>query len=134
MIPAHNLLFSGISCIVGALVKNNNSMYILQLVASLSVRFVAGISIKVVITMIAELFPTPIRSTVMGLGAIGHGIGGFLGLLIETLALIWDPLPLLVIGSFAILATLLCFFIPETKDEPLPETIEDAIKIGQKLK
>ena len=62
------------------------------------------------------------------------GIGGFLGLLIETLALIWDPLPLLVIGSFAILATLLCFFIPETKDEPLPETIEDAIKIGQKLK
>ena len=98
------------------------------------IRFIAGVSIKVIFTVTAELFPTTIRSTVMGLGAIVHGIGGFFGLLIETLALIWDPLPLLVIGSFAILATLLCFFIPETKDEPLPETIEDAIKIGQKLK
>ena len=111
-------------------VKDNESLRILQISLSMGIRFIAGVSIKVILTMVAELYPTPIRSTTMGIGAMASAIGAFFGLLIESLALIWSPLPLLVIGILATLAFILCFFIPETKNEPLPETIEDAINIG----
>ena len=59
-------------------------------------------------------------------------IGGFFGFLIESLATIWNPLPLLIIGSLAIFGSVLSFLLPETKNESLPETIEDAINLGGK--
>ena len=122
--------YLGICCIGASFVKDNESLRILQISLSMGIRFIAGVSIKVILTMVAELYPTPIRSTTMGIGAMASAIGAFFGLLIESLALIWSPLPLLVIGILATLAFILCFFIPETKNEPLPETIEDAINIG----
>ena len=60
------------------------------------------------------------------------GVGGFFGLLIESLAVIWNPLPLLIIGSTVTFAALLTFLLPETKDEDLPETIEDSLNLGRK--
>ena len=60
------------------------------------------------------------------------GVGGFFGLLIESLAVIWNPLPLLIIGSTVTFAAFLTFLLPETKDEDLPETIEDSLNLGRK--
>ena len=94
------------------------------------IRFISGVSIKVILNMVAELFPSPIRSTIMGIGGMVAGVGAFAGLMIESLAvLIWDPLPLLIIGFLVIIASGLSILIPETKGKPLPETIEDALSI-----
>ena len=66
------------------------------------------------------------------LGSMVGGVGGFCGLMIESLAVIWNPLPLLILGSSITFAAFLAFLLPETKDEALPETIEDSLKLGQK--
>ena len=60
------------------------------------------------------------------------GFGGFFGLAVQSLTEFWSPLPFLIIGSACILASILGFFIPETKGEPMPETIMDALNIGKK--
>ena len=96
------------------------------------IRFIAGVSIKVIFTVTAELFPTTIRSTTAGIGVMMGGFGGFFGLAVQSLAQYWSPLPFLIIGSSCIFAALLCLFIPETKGEPMPETIEDALNLGKK--
>ena len=122
----------GISCLIVAFIGTNESLLVLQIVLSMMVRLFVSAAIKILFTMTAELFPTPIRSTTVGIGSAIGGLGGFFGLLIESLATIWNPLPLLIIGSLVTLAGLLTFFIPETKGKNLPETIDEAIKIGMK--
>ena len=120
----------GICCIAAAFIRKNESLVILQITISMIIRFISGVSIKVILNMVAELFPTPIRSTIMGIGGMVAGVGAFAGLMIESLAvLIWDPLPLLIIGFLVIIASGLSFLIPETKGKALPETIEDALSI-----
>ena len=50
----------------------------------MTIRFFAGVSVKTAQTMTVELFPTPIRSTAVGIGAmIGRAITNFLK--------IWGP-------------------------------------------
>ena len=40
-------------------------------------------------------------------------------------------LPLTIFGVLSILAAVLVPVLPETKDKPLPETIEDAVHLGR---
>ena len=99
----------------------------------MTIRFFAGVSVKTAQTMTVELFPTPVRSTAVGIGAMIGGLGGCFGLFIETLSMFWRPLPLIIIGGLTILGSILCFiFLPETKDDTLPDTIEDALDLGKK--
>ena len=98
----------------------------------MTIRFFAGVSVKTAQTMTAELFPTPVRSTAVGIGAMIGGLGGCFGVFIETLSTLWRPLPLIIIGGLTILGSMLCFiFLPETKDDTLPDTIEDALDLGK---
>ena len=38
-------------------------------------------------------------------------------------------LPMTLFGSLSLVASVLVFFLPETKNKPLPETYEDACKM-----
>lgn len=40
-------------------------------------------------------------------------------------------LPFVIYGSVALLAAVLCVFLPETRNRRLPETIEDGINFGR---
>ena len=48
-----------------------------------------------------------------------------------SLSRIWKPFPMIIMGSFATTAGCLAFLFPETTGEKLPETIEDALKLGK---
>jgi hypothetical protein len=39
-------------------------------------------------------------------------------------------LPFVIYGAFAIVAAVLCLFLPETLNQKLPETIQDGIDFG----
>ena len=72
----------GMSCIVNAILLQSNSLEPIQIVFSMLGRFVASVSIKTCYLCTAELFPTQIRNTAIGVGSIFGGIGSILGKII----------------------------------------------------
>ncbi|PIK50849.1 putative organic cation transporter protein-like [Apostichopus japonicus] len=73
----------------------------------------------------AEVLPTPVRSTGMGLCSMAARVAGILAPLILLLDEYWEPLPLLIFGSTCIVGGLLLLFLPETRGRQLPETMEE---------
>ncbi|XP_046359527.2 organic cation transporter protein-like isoform X1 [Haliotis rufescens] len=83
-----------------------------------------------------ELYPTPVRNTAVGVGSMCSRIGGIISPYIADLSMLvkggfGEALPLMVFGCAAVSAGVLTFFLPETLNQDLPETIEDAKNIGR---
>ncbi|KAF6101099.1 solute carrier family 22 member 13 [Phyllostomus discolor] len=83
----------------------------------------AGFMISYIYT--AELFPTIIRQTGMGLVAIFSRIGGIVTPLVMLLGDVHKALPMVVYGSLPIGVGLLCLLLPETRGQPMKDTIQD---------
>uniref|UniRef100_A0A8C5WTT2 Major facilitator superfamily (MFS) profile domain-containing protein n=1 Tax=Laticauda laticaudata TaxID=8630 RepID=A0A8C5WTT2_LATLA len=71
-----------------------------------------------------ELFPTIIRQSGMGLGGTMARIGSMAAPLVRMSGEFFPPLPLIIYGVAPILSGILTCFLPETRNVPLPETIE----------
>ena len=69
----------GISCLGTAVLLHFNTLMPLQIAFAMMGRFVASVSIKTCYLCTAELFPTPIRNSAVGVGSIVGGIGSILG-------------------------------------------------------
>ncbi|XP_010628011.1 solute carrier family 22 member 13 isoform X2 [Fukomys damarensis] len=83
----------------------------------------AGFTISYVYT--AELFPTIIRQTGIGLASIFSRIGGIITPLVILLGKNYMALPMLIFGSLPIGAGVLCALLPETHGQRLKDTIQD---------
>ncbi|XP_063420284.1 organic cation transporter protein-like [Mytilus trossulus] len=84
----------------------------------------------------AEVAPTVTRgffiSLCFGAGRIGSMSSSYigdLGLLLDTK--FGRALPTIIFGAFGLAAGKPCVFLPETKDTFLPDTVEDAVKLGR---
>ncbi|XP_004614679.2 solute carrier family 22 member 13 [Sorex araneus] len=73
----------------------------------------------------AELFPTVLRQTGMGLVGVFSRIGGIITPLVILLADVHVALPKLLYGGLPIGAGLLCILLPETRGQALKDTIAD---------
>ena len=75
----------------------------------------------------AELFPTEVRNSGIGLGSTAARISGiispFLG---PPLATLWSPLPAIIFAVVATSSGILTLYLPETLNQKLPETIPEA--------
>ncbi|XP_064652623.1 organic cation transporter protein-like [Lineus longissimus] len=81
-----------------------------------------------------ELFPTVVRNIGVGTGSSLARVGGLLAPQLAFLVSIWRPLPVLILAAFAIVTGALNYFLPETLNRKLPETLEDGEKFGRKRK
>ncbi|XP_059154009.1 organic cation transporter protein-like [Physella acuta] len=84
----------------------------------------------------AELFPTVVRSTAMGVCSITESFGGIIAPYIVDIHLVTSyhvgkALPLIIFGGSSILAGLLALLLPETSKKNLPDTIEEAKNFGR---
>lgn len=64
----------------------------------------------------------------MGLGQVAARGGAMLGPLVRLLSIYGSWLPLLVYGTVPVLSGLAALLLPETKNLPLPDTIQDIQK------
>ena len=97
-------------------------------------RLGASLGFGMVYIFTNELYPTPIRSTAVGVCSAIARIGGICALLMENLSNIWKPFPMIIFGSVALAAGILGFHFPETRNDKLPESIDEAMNLGQNVK
>ncbi|KAM5211650.1 solute carrier family 22 member 6-A-like [Hipposideros larvatus] len=72
-----------------------------------------------------ELIPTVIRSRVQGLIALTSGLASALGSLVLLTKQYFEPLPMILCGTMPIVASICVYFLPETWNLPLPDTIQE---------
>ncbi|XP_038619936.1 solute carrier family 22 member 12 [Tachyglossus aculeatus] len=80
----------------------------------------------------SELYPTVLRMTAISLGQISARLGSMLGPLVRMTGQFFPALPLITYGAVPIIAGLGVLFLPETKNLPLPDTIQDVESGGQR--
>ena len=83
----------------------------------------------------SELLPTPSRQSGIGFCSFIGRVGGIISPYIASLhTIVGGPLgkavPLVVFGSVAVVAGVLCLLLPETTKRSLPETVEEAESIS----
>ncbi|XP_003230060.2 solute carrier family 22 member 6-A [Anolis carolinensis] len=72
-----------------------------------------------------ELYPTVLRQTGMGLGNTMARLGGMVAPLVKLSGEFIPFLPPLIYGAAPIVSGVAAAFLPETRNVPLPETIEE---------
>ncbi|XP_072019582.1 organic cation transporter protein-like [Amphiura filiformis] len=94
-------------------------------------KFCITATFAIVYVYSAEVFPTVVRSAGIGIASMSSRIGGIIAPLILIFGDYWPPLPVIIFGSFSVVAGLLVLFLPETKGRTLPQTIEEGEMFGK---
>uniref|UniRef100_A0A1A8BNK5 Major facilitator superfamily (MFS) profile domain-containing protein n=1 Tax=Nothobranchius kadleci TaxID=1051664 RepID=A0A1A8BNK5_NOTKA len=83
-------------------------------------------SFAVIYVYTAEIFPTVVRQTGIGVSSMFARMGGVLAPIINMLHNHSPATPLILFGVSPLLGAMLALALPETADRPLPDTLEDA--------
>ena len=84
-------------------------------------------------TITKELFPTPLRTTALGLTSAFARLGSISSPFIDLLSVYFmDGLSLAIFGSFLLLGSVCSILIwPETKDQKMSESIEECEELAK---
>ena len=91
---------------------------------------IAG-SFAIIYNYTAELFPTVLRNTALGIGSMCARLSGALTPMIMLLDSFNPRVPATVFGFIALLSGFLSLYLPETVNQPMPETLEDGENFGK---
>lgn len=123
---------SGVACILAGLLVTVPSLGALQLVLTLIGKFGSSAGFAIVYLYSAELFPTRLRTTAIGFFSVTARIGAILSFLVELMAHVWKPAPMIIMGGTAVVAGFMAARLPETVGQDLPDTMEDAINMNKR--
>ncbi|XP_020633127.3 solute carrier family 22 member 6-A [Pogona vitticeps] len=79
-----------------------------------------------------ELFPTVIRQSGLGLGGTMARVGSMIAPLVQMTGEFFPPLPLIIYGISPIISGTVACLLPETRNVPLPETVEQVERQSRK--
>lgn len=93
----------------------------------------AGASFMLVWLVTAELYPTNLRSQALGTCSTLARVFGIVCPFVANLAIIWKPLPMVVLGVPSLIAAfLITTFLPETTGKELPQNMAEGIELNKK--
>ncbi|GLD57949.1 solute carrier family 22 member 13-like isoform X1 [Lates japonicus] len=88
-------------------------------------KFGIAASFAVIYVYTAEIFPTVLRQTGIGVSCMFARMGGVLAPVINMLYNHSPVTPLIIFGTSPLVGAVLALALPETADRPLPDTVED---------
>ncbi|XP_072945117.1 organic cation transporter protein-like [Epargyreus clarus] len=118
----YGYLTCGILNILCAVTPDSNTW--LKIVIFLLGKMVMSACFTGMVTYSMELFPTSVRGSLCGFITFAACLGSVLAPLTPMLAITFAPLPFIIFGCSATVAGLLIILTPETKDQPLLDTLE----------
>lgn len=122
------MLIGGTCCIIAAFMPQGTT------VATSIVMFgkltIAG-SFAVIYNYSAELFPTVVRNSAMGLGSMCARLSGALTPLIVLLDSFDPKVPAVIFGTLSLISGAWVLLLPETMGQPMPESIADGERFGK---
>ncbi|CAG5027954.1 unnamed protein product [Parnassius apollo] len=121
------MLLGGVSCLVVVALPHGSTST--TGVVMLGKLFISG-SYSIIYKYSAELFPTVVRSSGVGLGSMCASVSGALTPLISLLDTLNPKIPTIIFGFLALLSGFSTFLLPETIGRNLPQSIEDGEKFG----
>lgn len=89
-----------------------------------------SISFAIIYNYTAELFPTVVRSSAVGIGSTSARVSGTLTPLIFLLDSLDPKLPSVLFGIVALAAGFFSLYLPETRDSPLLHTLSEGEEFG----
>ncbi|GJQ86218.1 hypothetical protein Trydic_g8919 [Trypoxylus dichotomus] len=97
-------------------------------------KFGATAAFTILYVISSEIFPTPLRVSLMGVCSMFGRIGSMVSPQMPLLSALWTPLPLVLFSGMSAIAGFLTLLFPETLNTKLPDTIEEAVNIGKEEK
>ncbi|XP_055954333.1 organic cation transporter protein-like [Patella vulgata] len=133
-----SMLLGGIACIltIFPVLYLDKSYEWITITLSMVGKLGASAAFAIIFVFSAELFPTITRNSALGFSSFCARAGGMMSPYIADLGTIvkgdfGTALPLLVFGGSSVAAGLLSLLLPETLNQTLPETVEDAKQFGR---
>ncbi|XP_008806783.1 organic cation/carnitine transporter 4-like [Phoenix dactylifera] len=111
---------SGVFCIVGSLVGGIGAMKIVRMVCGIIGIFGMAATYNLLFIYTVELFPTVVRNAALGCATQAAQLGAILAPLVVLLG---DGVPFAVFGVCGLAGGFLFFFLPETMNRPLYDTM-----------
>uniref|UniRef100_UPI00398EBCA9 organic cation/carnitine transporter 2-like n=1 Tax=Pristiophorus japonicus TaxID=55135 RepID=UPI00398EBCA9 len=121
------LLFGGGVLFFIQLVPSN--LPILTTVLTLFGKFGITIAFAIAYSYTAELYPTVIRNTGVGMSSMASRLGSIISPYFSFLGVYHEFLPFILMGGLTVFSAILVLFLPETINIPLPDTISQMQKI-----
>ncbi|XP_036391440.1 solute carrier family 22 member 13 [Megalops cyprinoides] len=122
------LLMGGFVCLMILAVPQDNAIAITAFATT--GRFFMNWAGTICNIYVQELFPTSIRQTSTGLGAIATRIAGMLSPVLNLLAMYHWTIPTLVYSTCSLASGALCFMLPETRRKELPDSADELERKG----
>ncbi|XP_034756870.1 organic cation transporter protein isoform X2 [Etheostoma cragini] len=117
------LAVGGTACLLTIFVPSELS--VIKTVLAMIGKFGITASLSIIYVYSAEVFPTVIRQSGIGMGSMCARLGGVLAPMIYLLRTISPQAPMVLCGLCPLLGSALTLLLPETANKPLPDTIED---------
>lgn len=122
------MISGGICCIIATrLAQGSTESTSIVMVG----KFLIASSFAIVYNYSAELFPTVVRNSAIGLGAMCARLSGAMTPLITLLDSFDPTLPAVIFAVIALISGFLTLFLPETLGAPMPQSIEDGENFGK---
>lgn len=127
-----SFLIGGIFCVSQPFVPKGYAW--VGLCLFMAFEMLATFSYNIVYMYTSELFPTYTRNSVHSICSAFGRVGSLVAPQTPLLMSYWSGLPSLLFGITSLVAGSLTIFMPETANIELPDTVEEAEKIGHKTK